>query len=134
MQRFLPIGDEAPATAMGPKADITMATEIDLNVAEVPYKSGSVRYRYSRFISHDKTRWIRHGLFVEYNEEGLTKSEGTYANGQLLRRIPGATLMWRTGARLHSTTAYDFNDETMPYGVGRFVESRAHASRHEPDI
>lgn len=93
VQRFLPIGDEAPATAMEPKADITMATEIDLNVAEVPYKSGAVRYRYSRFISYDKTRWIRRGLFVEYNEEGLAKSESTYANGRLLRRILGATLM-----------------------------------------
>ena len=50
LQRSLPVEDEALAPAMGPKADITMAAEIDLNIAEVPYESRAVTYRYSRFI------------------------------------------------------------------------------------
>lgn len=58
-----------------------MTTEFDLNIAEIPYDSGAVRYRYARFLSQDGKRWIRHGRFIEYNDDGSIKSEGCYANG-----------------------------------------------------
>jgi antitoxin component YwqK of YwqJK toxin-antitoxin module len=58
-----------------------MSTAADLNVAEVPYQSGAIRYRYARILSEDGTRWVRHGLFVEYLENGNVLSEGTYVYG-----------------------------------------------------
>jgi antitoxin component YwqK of YwqJK toxin-antitoxin module len=59
-----------------------MPIEADLNIAEIPYESGAIRYRYSRVMSDDGTRWLRHGLFVEYAESGAVVSEGTYVFGQ----------------------------------------------------
>ena len=53
----------------------------DLNIAEIQYQSGAVRYRYSRILSPDGARWVRHGLFVEYTEAGTVIAEGQYVNG-----------------------------------------------------
>lgn len=53
----------------------------DLNIAEVPYPSGAIHFRYSRVLSPDGTRWVRHGLFVEYSEEGTIIAEGQYVHG-----------------------------------------------------
>ncbi|MBN3730348.1 hypothetical protein [Burkholderia sp. Tr-20390] len=53
----------------------------ELDIAEVFYPSGSLRYRYCRYLAADKQRWIRHGLFVEYREDGTVASEGTYEHG-----------------------------------------------------
>jgi antitoxin component YwqK of YwqJK toxin-antitoxin module len=55
--------------------------DADLNIAEIPYESGAVRYRYSRVQSPDGGRWLRHGLFVEYSQSGTVISEGHYLNG-----------------------------------------------------
>jgi antitoxin component YwqK of YwqJK toxin-antitoxin module len=52
-----------------------------LHIAEIPYESGAVRLRYARRLSADGSRWIRHGLFVEYYESGQVKSEGEYVDG-----------------------------------------------------
>jgi antitoxin component YwqK of YwqJK toxin-antitoxin module len=60
------------------KAEGAMA---ELNIAEVLYPSGALRYRYSRYLAADGRRWIRHGLFVEYREDGTIASEGTYEHG-----------------------------------------------------
>ena len=54
----------------------------DLHIAEIPYESGAIHFRYSRFPSEDGTRWIRHGLFVEYSESGVVLAEGNYNNGK----------------------------------------------------
>ena len=53
----------------------------DLQIAEVPYPSGSLRCRYARYLSDDGKRWIRHGLFSAYYENGARKSEGAYKHG-----------------------------------------------------
>jgi antitoxin component YwqK of YwqJK toxin-antitoxin module len=53
----------------------------DLNLAEIPYQSGTVRFRYTRYMSPDGTRWIRHGLFAAYHENGAVSSEGNYVHG-----------------------------------------------------
>ena len=56
--------------------------DTELNIAEIPYESGSIRYRYARVLSADRTKWIRHGLFVEYHETGTVIAEGAYVQGQ----------------------------------------------------
>ena len=53
-----------------------------LNIAEIPYPSGEVRYRYARYLSQDGSRWVRHGQFREYYQGGLVRSEGTYEHGK----------------------------------------------------
>lgn len=53
----------------------------ELEIAEVFYPSGALRYRYCRYLAADEQRWIRHGLFVAYREDGTLASEGTYEHG-----------------------------------------------------
>ena len=55
---------------------------VDLDIAEIPYEDGATHYRYVRYMSEDKTRWIRHGLFLAYHPNGALASEGTYVDGQ----------------------------------------------------
>lgn len=59
-----------------------MSGPAELNIAEIPYESGAVRYRYSRVLAPDGRRWLRHGLFVEYSEAGKVLSEGKYVDGK----------------------------------------------------
>jgi hypothetical protein len=59
-----------------------MTIDSDLNIAEIPYESGAIRFRYARVMAPDRTRWIRHGLFVEYHENGTVVSEGQYVDGK----------------------------------------------------
>jgi len=54
----------------------------DLNIVEIPHESGGVRFRYQRVLSGDGSRWIRHGLFVEYGTNGQVVAEGSYVNGK----------------------------------------------------
>jgi antitoxin component YwqK of YwqJK toxin-antitoxin module len=54
----------------------------DLHIAEIPYETGEVRFRYARIQSPDGLRWIRHGLFCEYHKNGQVISEGNYVHGQ----------------------------------------------------
>lgn len=54
----------------------------DLHIAEIPYPSGVVRFRYSRYLSADGSTWVRHGLFSAYHEDGSMASEGTYEDGK----------------------------------------------------
>jgi antitoxin component YwqK of YwqJK toxin-antitoxin module len=56
--------------------------EADLNIAEIPYKTGEIRFRYSRVMSPDGTRWVRHGFFREYDQGGRVISEGEYLYGK----------------------------------------------------
>ncbi len=53
----------------------------ELHIAEIPYESGELQYRYARYLSEDGTRWVRHGLFQAYYISGSLKSEGTYQHG-----------------------------------------------------
>jgi len=52
-----------------------------LHIAEIPYDSGQIQYRYARYLSEDGSRWIRHGLYQSYWQNGNLKSEGYYAHG-----------------------------------------------------
>jgi antitoxin component YwqK of YwqJK toxin-antitoxin module len=53
----------------------------DLQIAEIPFEHGGVRFRYSRKMSPDGSRWIREGLFQAFHENGALASEGVYQGG-----------------------------------------------------
>jgi antitoxin component YwqK of YwqJK toxin-antitoxin module len=53
----------------------------DLVIAEIPYESGELRYRYSRYLAPDGGRWVRHGLFQAFHPNGELSSEGHYERG-----------------------------------------------------
>ncbi len=54
---------------------------VDLNIAEILYETGEVRFRYARYLSPDGAKWIRHGLFTELHMNGQLISQGMYADG-----------------------------------------------------
>ena len=54
---------------------------MDIIIAEIPYDSGSIRFRYSRYLVADKSKWIRHGLFNAFHLNGNLASEGEYEHG-----------------------------------------------------
>ncbi|PVX37274.1 hypothetical protein [Janthinobacterium sp. 78] len=56
--------------------------DAELNLAEILYDTGELRFRYTRMLSADGTRWIRHGLFCEYHRNGTVISEGHYVQGR----------------------------------------------------
>ena len=53
-----------------------------LNIAEIPWPSGTIRYRYARYMSECGTKWVRHGLFESYHEHGGLSSAGHYQDGK----------------------------------------------------
>ena len=53
-----------------------------LSIAEIPYESGVLHFRYARYLSVDGAKWVRHGLFQAYHENGKIASEGTYEHGE----------------------------------------------------
>lgn len=53
-----------------------------LHIAEIPYETGELRYRYARYLASDGQEWIRHGLFQSYYPTGQLASEGYYENGK----------------------------------------------------
>ncbi|MDP8568958.1 toxin-antitoxin system YwqK family antitoxin [Methylophilus aquaticus] len=52
-----------------------------IQIAEIPFESGAIKHRYSRYMSEDKTRWVRHGLFTAFYENGSKASELQYEHG-----------------------------------------------------
>jgi antitoxin component YwqK of YwqJK toxin-antitoxin module len=54
---------------------------MQLEIAEIPYESGAIKYLYSRYLSEDGARWIRHGLFTAFHENGTKASELHYEHG-----------------------------------------------------
>lgn len=54
----------------------------DLNTVKILHESGIIRFHYSRYASADGSRWIRHGLFFAYHENGSLASEGSYEHGK----------------------------------------------------
>jgi antitoxin component YwqK of YwqJK toxin-antitoxin module len=54
----------------------------ELNLAEIPYETGEIHFRYARYMSGDGSHWIRHGLFRAFHRNGSLASEGQYAHGK----------------------------------------------------
>lgn len=90
-----------------------MPSEIDLNLAEIPYDSGALRFRYTRYMASDGTRWVRHGLFVSYHENGIVSSEGGYIEG----KEDGIWRVFHENGQLASEGSYRDGDEV---GTWRF--------------
>ncbi len=61
--------------------NITKETDGILYIAEIPYETGEIHFRYSRKLSADGIKWIRHGRFAEYYQNGKTAAEGYYSKG-----------------------------------------------------
>src|SRR5690349_10194473 len=57
-----------------------MSAEIE--IAEFPYQSGKVKFRFARYLSRDGSHWIRHGQFQAFYENGQIASEGQYDQGK----------------------------------------------------
>ena len=53
----------------------------ELHIAEIPFESGGIQFRYARKLSADGTRWARHGLFQAFHPSGAIASEGKYVDG-----------------------------------------------------
>jgi antitoxin component YwqK of YwqJK toxin-antitoxin module len=87
-----------------------------LHVAEIPYPSGAVRFRYARILSSDGKRWVRHGLFRAYSEDGELISEGSYSNG----REEG---LWRDFHENGQIAAEGFYVAGKEHGLWRFWSS-----------
>jgi len=47
-----------PNHSVHPHEVLAMSSAADLNLAEIPYESGVLRFRYTRFMAPDGTRWI----------------------------------------------------------------------------
>jgi len=52
-----------------------------LNIAEIFYPGGELRYRYARYLSSDGSKWIRHGRFAAFHPNGQLACEGDYVHG-----------------------------------------------------
>jgi antitoxin component YwqK of YwqJK toxin-antitoxin module len=87
-----------------------------LHIAEIPFESGAVRYRYVRRMTTDGTGWVRHGRFVEYYENGGTKSEGEYLDG----KEEGVWRDYHTSGTLAAEGCYEAGKED---GVWRFFDT-----------
>lgn len=73
-------GETIWLTAMYPE-ELAPDIQTTLNLAEVLDEAGRLKFRYSRYMSSDATKWIRHGLFVAYYPDGCVASEVTYEHG-----------------------------------------------------
>ena len=58
-----------------------MKNSVELYIAEIPYETGEIHFRYSRRMSEDGIKWIRDGLFTEFYRNGNIASMGHYDNG-----------------------------------------------------
>jgi tetratricopeptide (TPR) repeat protein len=112
LERCLALQPDARTRSLIEKrlAEIAVPPSADLNIAEVPYDSGQVRFRYARVKSADGASWIRHGLFVEYSKTGQVLSEGSYVQGQ--EHGP-----WR-----------DFHPNGQIAAQGEYVEGKEHGT------
>lgn len=52
-----------------------------IHIVEIPYETGEVHFRYARKMSPDGTKWIRDGLYQEFNIDGSVASEGLFDEG-----------------------------------------------------
>jgi antitoxin component YwqK of YwqJK toxin-antitoxin module len=85
----------------------------ELNIAEVPYESGALHFRYSRILAADGKRWLRHGLFVEYSDNGTILSEGNYHLGK-------EQGLWRDYYPNGNPAAEGTYEAGLEHGVWRF--------------
>lgn len=84
-----------------------------LSIAEIPYDTGELRFRYSRYLSEDGRQWMRHGLFRAFHRSGALASEGEYEHGTEM----GIWRDYHENGRIASEGEYRQGEE---HGVWRF--------------
>ena len=52
-----------------------------LEIAEIPFETGELKYRYARRLDADGAKWIREGLFQSFHQNGQISAEGQYRDG-----------------------------------------------------
>jgi antitoxin component YwqK of YwqJK toxin-antitoxin module len=77
-----------------------------LNIVEIPYESGALKFRYARRLSADAARWVRDGPFQSFYENGQISAEGHYEDGL-------ETGVWST-----------YHDNGQPASRGRYQAGR----------
>ena len=98
--------------------------QTELCIAEIPYETGELRWRYSRYLADDGSGWVRHGLSVQYYRNGQVAAQGEYVDGQESGK-------WRTyheNGQLASEGFYRAGKET---GRWRFWDSRGEEEEGE---
>lgn len=50
----------------------------NLLIAEIPYEGGQIHFRFAYVPSEDGSKAVRHGLFVQYREDGTIACEGNF--------------------------------------------------------
>ena len=88
----------------------------ELQIAEIPFEDGRIRYRYARKISSDGTRWIRDGLFQAFHPNGALASEGTYIGGH-------EDGLWRDFHENGQPAAEGYYSQGVETGAWRFWNS-----------
>jgi antitoxin component YwqK of YwqJK toxin-antitoxin module len=99
-----------------------MEGRADLDIAEIPFESGAVRFRYARVLAPDGKRWLRHGLFVEYAENGAVISEGAYVDGREHGR-------WRDYHPNGAPAAEGTYEHGLEHGEWRFWDEHGNEER-----
>ena len=99
--------------------------EADLNVAEIPHwEGGPIRFRYTRYLSAADNKWIRHGLFRAYHENGQVASEGHYTHGV----EKGIWRDYHENGRLAAEGAYEAGQEV---GAWKYWKSNGELEQAE---
>jgi antitoxin component YwqK of YwqJK toxin-antitoxin module len=93
-------------------------------IVEIPYENGQVRFRYERYLSHDGTKWIRHGLFQAYHPNGQLASEGLYEQGL-------ETGMWHDFHENGQLAAEGHYEGGRRTGVWRFYDNEGRSESEE---
>jgi antitoxin component YwqK of YwqJK toxin-antitoxin module len=52
-----------------------------LNLTEVFFETGELRFRYERCLAADGKQWVRNGRFEAFHKNGQLASEGLYEDG-----------------------------------------------------
>jgi len=93
-----------------------------LYIAEILHENGGVKCRYSRIMSEDGTRWIRHGLFQAFHENGTLASEGIFEN-----RLESG--LWKDFHENGQLAAQGDYKEGKEFGEWQYWSSEGHLDR-----
>ena len=84
---------------------------MQLNIAEIFYESGELRYRYARYRADNGAKWIRHGRFTASHRNGRLASEGNYVHGF----EDGTWRDFHENGQLAAEGYYEAGSEALPW-------------------
>lgn len=96
----------------------------ELNIAEIPFETGELKFRYSRYLSSDGKQWIRHGLFQAFHPNGRLSSEGYYDHGL-------EAGLWRDYYENGCLAAEGHYELGVKHGVWRFWNDKGEPEQEE---